>query len=392
MTAEPKTSSVNALREIAMALRALVAAVLRAIGKLIATIWRVVGALDAALWNGFKLFFMAIARAVATVAGALGRGATDFVRWLPTRAGRAYAAISGVILVIASLWIIDELRAVSREQASIGGAAARPPIDEEDPILARIGSRYIHLSDIEAAARSSGQLSEEAYLTPLSAFERGLVDNYVDQTLLAAAAQDEGVARTPTIARKLRAAREQILAAAFLQSRIDATVTADSVRGLYDSQADVTRLGDEVRARHIVTATEEEAAAIIEALDAGADFADLARESSIDRATSPLGGALGYFTKDMMTPGLSRAAFETPAGERAPVFETEFGWHVLEVIDRRETRSVAFADVEEDIRKFLTLRTIDETLGALRSNSRVTLYRPDVETRDEPPQLDEAVP
>ncbi|MEL7487858.1 MAG: peptidylprolyl isomerase, partial [Pseudomonadota bacterium] len=251
-------------------------------------------------------------------------------------------------------------------------------VDDEDPILARIGGRFIHLSNVEEAARSAGLLDDDDVLTAKTAFERGLVDNFVDQTLLANAAASDGVARSQPVARRLRAARESILAAAYVQERIDAAVTPENVRALYEAQSDVTRLGDEVKARHIVTATREEAVAALAELTAGADFEDLAAEISIDRATAPLGGALGYFTKDMMTPPLSRAAFAAAPGERAPIFESEFGWHVLEVIDRRATRSVAFEDVKADIERFLTLRAIEETLGALRNEARVTYYRPDL--------------
>ena len=355
----------------------------RALAKLVATFWRLLGALDAALWNGIKLFAAAFYRAVKVVLKSIWRGFRDFVAWLPTRPGRAYSAISGIILIIAGLWIADEILLAPEPYQQPGEARPSAPVDKEDPILARMGGRYIHLSDVTTAAQSSGHLREGEVLTPETAFSRGLVESYVEQRLLASAATAEGLQRSAPVARRLNAARDRILAASYLQRRIDAAVTPEAVEALYRAQAGVTRLGDEVKARHILVATREEAAEIMLALNAGADFAAIAREKSIDRSTAPLGGEIGYFTKDMMTPALANAAFATEPGEMAPPFETEFGWHILEVTDRRSTSGVSFEAVDDNIKRFLTMRTIEQALADLREEAKVTYYEVAAEDDDQ---------
>ena len=369
----------------------------RALGKLIATFWRLLGALDAALWNGIKLFSGAFYRSLKVVLKSIWRGLRDFAAWLPTRPGRAYSAISGIVLIIAGLWIADEVLLAPEPYQQPGETRPAAPVDREDPILARMGGRYIHLSDVTIAAQSSGQLRDGEVLTPETAFSRGLVDSYVEQRLLASAATAEGLQRTATVARRLNAARDRILAAAYLQRRIDSAVTDEAVEALYRAQAGVTRLGDEVKARHILVGTREEAAEIMLALNAGADFAAIAREKSTDRSTAPLGGEIGYFTKDMMTPALANAAFATEPGEIAPPFETEFGWHILEVTDRRGTSGVSFEAVDDNIKRFLTMRTIEQTLDNLREEAKVTYYevkpeedRLEVPTPEDNAALDDA--
>jgi len=346
----------------------------RVLMKLIATFWRLLGALDAALWNGIKLFAATFYRLLRVVLKSIWRGFKDLVAWLPTRPGKAYSALSGIVLIIAGLWITDEVLLAPEAYQQPGEARPAAPVDKEDPILARMGGRYIHLSDVMTAAQSSGQLREGEILTPETAFSRGLVESYVEQRLLASAATAEGIQRSAPVARRLNAARDRILAASFLQRRIDAAVTPEAVEALYRAQAGVTRLGDEVKARHILVATREEAAEIMLALNAGADFAIIAREKSIDRSTAPLGGEIGYFTKDMMTPALANAAFSTEPGETAPPFETEFGWHILEISDRRGTSGVSFEAVDDNIRRFLTMRTIEQALAGLREGAKVTYY------------------
>ncbi|HNR77279.1 MAG TPA: peptidylprolyl isomerase [Parvularculaceae bacterium] len=350
---------------------------LRALWKLIRTIWRLAEALDSALWRGVKLGAVSTGRGLGATFRASGAAFAEVFRWLPTRSGRAYAAGSAVVLVLCSLWAADEIRN-ARAATSTNNSVFRPPVDLEDPILARIDGRYVHLSEIEASARAAGQIRPSETLTARAAFDRGLVEAYVEQRLLSRAATDEGLQRNPGVQRRISAARDRILAAAFMQERIDAAVTPDKVKRLYDSQVDVTRLGDEVKARHILVASEDEARAIVKELNDGADFGSLARARSLDRATAPLGGEVGWFTRDMMTPPFAAAAFSTPPGDVADPFTTEFGWHVLQVIERRATSGVPFAAVEDNVRRFLTMRTVAQTIETLKEDEEVLYFPPEI--------------
>ncbi len=380
---KPLSSAVDALASAAMML-------LRAIAKLWLTTWRLAAALDSALWRATKLILRKAVNGLA-YAGLLGVGAfRSLLLWLPTRTGRAYSAASGVFLIVAGLWIADELRAGPRVDDS-GQFILQAPLDEEDPILARIEGRYVHLSEIEAAARAGGVLRAGDILTPQTAFRRGLVEAYVEQRLLARAALDDGLQRSPSVLRRINAARDRVLAASFMDSRLREQVTPQTVRQFYNAQRDVTDLGDEVRARHILVATKEEADAIVEALAGGAEFGVLARELSQDRATAPLGGEIGWFSRSIMTRIFSNAAFAATPGEIAPPFQTEFGWHVMEVLERRSTKAVPYKEVRGEVEEFLRLYTIDETLEALAKESQVVYFRPPQEetTPDQAaPELD----
>jgi peptidyl-prolyl cis-trans isomerase C len=97
---------------------------------------------------------------------------------------------------------------------------------------------------------------------------------------------------------------------------------------------------EERRVRHILVETEAKAQAIIDELESGADFAELASKRSTDAASAALGGDLGYFTRGQMVLPFEEAAFAIAVGEfgHAPV-ETLFGWHVIKVVDaRRQAR------------------------------------------------------
>ena len=362
---------------------------LRAFGKFVITTWRLAAALDSALWRATKLIARRLWEATKHGLALLGQVIRSFILWLPTRTGRAYSAVSGVVLVIALLWIADALRAGPGEIAGLNDDL-RAPVDEGDPILARIGGRYVHLSEIEAAARAGGQLQEGESLTPALAFERGLVETYVEQRLLARAAQDTGIHRTPSVLRRVNAARDRILAASLIQSRINEEVTPETVARYYNEQRKIMEVGDEVRARHILVETGAEAEEIVALLEGGADFGALARERSLDRATAPLGGEIGWFSRRLMARNFANAAFRTPVGEIAPPFQTDYGWHVVEVLGRRPTNAKPFEELRDDIEEFLVRETVAETLRDLQDENRVVYYRPEVDSlaQSEPPAIE----
>ncbi len=360
-----------------LALRATVI-VLRAIGKFSITTWRLASALDSALWRAVKLLARRLLEACLHALALLGQVLRSLILWLPTRTGRAYSALCGVAIVVCGLWIADLLR----EGDGIIDAAAnanRPPIDEEDPILALVGGRYVHLSEVAASARASGMLEAGEALTQDLAFERGLVESYVEQRLLARAARDNGLHRAPSVLRRVNTARDRILAASLIKSRVDEEVTPETVERYYREHRKVMQVGDEVRARHILVETEEAAQELVAQLTNGGDFAQLARERSQDRATAPLGGEIGWFSRGIMARNFANVAFRTPVGDIAAPFRTEYGWHIVEVTGRRPTSAKPLAEVESEIEEFLRNEIIARMLSELEDENRVVYYRPETE-------------
>lgn len=348
----------------------------RGVARLVRTIWRLAEALDSALWRGVKLSARATGGLIASSLRTARDALADVFRWLPSRGGRAYAAASSIVLAISALWILDEIRNAGAEDRALD-SIFRPPVDLDDPVVARLDGRFVHLSEIEASARAADQIRDDEELTLAAAFDRKLVEAYVEQRVLARAAADEGLHRDPAVLRRLNAARDRILASSFMESRIDAVVTPERVKRLYESTVDITRLGDEVKARHILVASEEEALSILAEIRAGGDFAAYARARSLDRATAPLGGEIGWFTKDMMTPDFAAVAFATPRGALSEPFPSEFGWHILEVQDRRGAQGVSFGAVEDNVKRFLTNRTVSQTLEELKNDQNVIYFPPE---------------
>ncbi|MEM1193083.1 MAG: peptidylprolyl isomerase [Pseudomonadota bacterium] len=339
------------------------------------TVWRGAEEIDSQLWRVFRVGVVAVDGAVRWLADTIMGSLVGLARWLPTRAGRGYCAFFGLLMLVSGLWIADEIRTSDRRTLARGNQNANFPVasDGSNPILARLDGDYIRLTDVERSARLAGSLEKGKTLTIGAEKTSTLLNDLIDQRLLARAAIDAGLHREPALDGQLALARERLLAAAFLDQQIAQTVTPQRVEHLYTAQADVTALGEEIRARHILVETRAEAIAIITKIDRGADFSTLARSVSLDRGTAPHGGDMGVITRDMVSDEFARIAFTVDAGALSLPFKTSEGWNIVEVLEKRKTEPVAFDGVRGDLERFLELRTIDRTLTRLRETYDVTL-------------------
>ena len=212
--------------------------------------------------------------------------------------------------------------------------AARIAPDEADPVVARVDGTVIRRSDVEREARSQSG-DDEMVLQPGGAeFER-VLDELVDQRLLALEARRRGLHQSEEARRRMALAEERILGNVLVETALADAVTEETIQRIYREQIRLIPLGEEVRARHILVDTRAEADAIAQLLAEGRDFAELAVAMSQDQATRLEGGDLGYFTREGILPAFGSVAFSTPEGEVSEPFRSEFGWHLLKVVDRR---------------------------------------------------------
>jgi len=121
-------------------------------------------------------------------------------------------------------------------------------------------------------------------------------------------------------------------------------VTKTEAKQFYDTNIDqFTAQEGQIRARHILVQTEKEANDIIQQIREGKDFAELARQKSIDTASGARGGDLGFFTKDMMVKEFADAAFDLTVNKISKPVQTQFGWHVIQ----RQSDKILFDEIKE---------------------------------------------
>jgi len=107
---------------------------------------------------------------------------------------------------------------------------------------------------------------------------------------------------------------------------------------------------EEVRASHILVGDETTAQDILDQLDAGADFAALAKEYSIDTASAENGGDLDWFERGRMVPEFEDAAFALEIGETSEIVKSEFGYHIINLTDRKAAHTPTLDEVKDQVR------------------------------------------
>ena len=245
--------------------------------------------------------------------------------------------------------------------------------DAEDGVVATVNGEEIRESDV---AMLFSSLPAQYRQSTIDTIYSRLVESLVDRKLLAQAARREGLADTAEVKRRLAYLADEALQNAFFALRVEAKLTEERLRAAYETMIAARQPDVEVRARHILLENEEDAKAVIAELEAGADFAELAKQKSTGPSGAN-GGDLGYFTQAQMVPAFAQAAFALEPGAitTAPV-KTQFGWHVIKVEDRRETPPPSFEEVQASIRDQEARQLIGEITASLRAAAEVRRFGP----------------
>jgi len=266
---------------------------------------------------------------------------------------------------------------------------AQQPSADEDTVVAIVDGVAVHRSELEEVARG---LPEQFRQMPLQVLYGILLDRVIDFRLLANEAERLDVADDPAVEAALARARAEVLREALVQQKIREETTADKLRERYEGLKQSEDFAqEEVHARHILTESEDEAKAVIEVLQGGADFAALAEERSVGPSAEG-GGDLGFFRREQMVPEFAEAAFALDPGEitTEPV-QTQFGWHVIKVLDRR-TAEPTFAESEPQLRQELARDVVTALVADLREDAEIERFNLDGTPLQVAPEAGDAAP
>ena len=143
-------------------------------------------------------------------------------------------------------------------------------------------------------------------------------------------------------------------------------VKPEAITDFYQKNQDKFQQGPRVRASHIlITAAQNADAAtrqqaktkaegLLKDLKAGKDFAATAKENSQDPGSAPNGGDLGFFEQGQMVPQFEQTAFALKPGQMSELVETQFGYHIIKVAERQDSRVVPIDEAKGQIEQYLT--------------------------------------
>jgi peptidyl-prolyl cis-trans isomerase C len=205
-----------------------------------------------------------------------------------------------------------------------------------------------------------------------------LLDALINMRLLANAAEAAGIDEAPAVERRLAFERMRALRDVYLREEALKAVTEDFVQKQYDEEKAEFEPQDELRLHHILVETEDEAKEIIADLEAGGDFAAIAKEKSTDTGSGAGGGDLGFVPRGVTVPEFEEAAFALEVGEVTdqPV-QSPFGWHVIRLEEKRESSPPEFAAEENRIRTELLRSFITGKIEELRAAADVEIIEPE---------------
>ena len=252
--------------------------------------------------------------------------------------------------------------------------------DHANPVLAKVNGSEIRQSDMAIAEEELGPSLEK--MDPATKKEN-LLAFLIDMKIVAKAAEDKKVEDSDDFKKRLAFARNRLLMDSLLANEGKAAMTDEAMKKVYDDAAKQITSEQEVHARHILVATEDEAKAIEEELKKGADFAELAKKKSKDPGASD-GGDLGFFTKDQMVPEFSAVAFSLEPGKISDPVKSQFGWHIIKVEEKRNRKPPDFDQVKGQIETYVSRKAQADYVAKLRETAKIERMDQPADTAPKP--------
>ncbi|MCY4311631.1 MAG: peptidylprolyl isomerase [Rhodospirillaceae bacterium] len=261
----------------------------------------------------------------------------------------------------------------------VGAAMAQDTKPADNPVVATVNGEKVLLSDLQTLYVD---LPERVRRIPFEQIYRPLLEQVIQIKLSSAQARKNGLHKSSFIQRRLQSFADRILQETYLKNHVDRMVTEDQLKEAYHEYLKKFRGDEEVKARHILLKTKKESMTVIDALEKGAEFANLAREKSIGPSKTN-GGDLGWFDKKQMVKPFADAAFALKKGEfsKMPV-KTQFGWHVILLEDRRRKAPPKYAAMKSRLKDQLGSKLAEQEIERLRAEARIVRFGPDGEPLD----------
>ncbi len=256
----------------------------------------------------------------------------------------------------------------------IGIIAPQMVIAQDDPVVAIVNKVKILRSELEDARM---RLPDRLRNLPLQSVYGMLVNSLINTKLVAAEARKINLHNDEGVRKRISRIKDQILERAFLELYIEKRITEKALAEHYEKLIVANSSKEEIKARHILLEKKAQAIEIIREIEKGVEFSELAKKHSTGPSASK-GGDLGYFAEGQMVPAFSKAAFALKKGEitTEPV-QTQFGWHVIKLDDRRPLQPLKRTEIEEQLRAAVSQEIGTAYLKELRQTANIKQFNLD---------------
>jgi peptidyl-prolyl cis-trans isomerase C len=196
-----------------------------------------------------------------------------------------------------------------------------------------------------------------------------VLDYLIDLKLIARKAESNKLGDGPAFKRQMDYYRDKVLMEQLFTAIAKDATQDEALHKVYDEAAKSQKPETEIKARHILVTTKEEAEAALKRVKGGEDFAKVADQISKDPGSK--GGDLGWFTKDRMVPEFANAAFAMKPNQISDPVQSQFGWHIIKVEEIREKKFPAYNDIKDQISRYLIQKAQAELVTKLREGAKI---------------------
>jgi peptidyl-prolyl cis-trans isomerase C len=236
------------------------------------------------------------------------------------------------------------------------------------PIVANVNNEDISL---ETMIHAMNELPPEIQSQPFMSYYDDLLERVIDIKLFAQEGKKMKLDEEPSVRAAIDFVIEKVLMQAFLSKYVQENIKEENLKASYNNFIADETSREEIKASHILMDTESEAIDVINMLNDGDDFAELAKNKSTG-PSGPSGGDLGWFKRGQMVPPFEKAAFSLNKNEisQRPV-QTQFGWHVIKIFDKRIPEAPSYENMKSKLIQDLERKIVSKKIQDLRNDALI---------------------
>ncbi len=254
-------------------------------------------------------------------------------------------------------------------------AAPQVVFAQDTKVVAKVNGKSITEGDLKLADVEIGQ---DIANLPEPSKRQMLLEYSIENMVFAEAAEGAKLDKSPEFEARMQYLKRRALRDLYFESTVKGAIKDAEAKAFYDEQVKNLKPQEEASARHILVEKKDLADELAAKLKAGGDFAALAKEHSKDPGSKDNGGSLGFFGKGQMVPQFEEAAFKLEKGAVSAPVQSQFGWHIIKLDDKRVRAAPPFEAVKERILQSLVGEKAQAVATELRTKAKVEVLDADL--------------
>lgn len=251
--------------------------------------------------------------------------------------------------------------------------------EQKGPFLAKIGNVTITQADYDREFKSLPEYAQQLFVDEQG--KEKFLNEIINKEMLHQEALKKGLDKTSDFQKKLEEFKKLTLVTELFEKEImaKAKISDQEVKDYYDKHTEEFTPTTQIKASHILVKTEDEAKKVLDRLQKGEKFADIAKAVSIDPGSAKNGGDLGYFSKGQMVPEFEKAAASLKVGDISVPVKTQFGYHIIKVTDKKKGAAIEFEKIRDMISQRLSgekqKEAFEQYVTELKKNYKVEINK-----------------